>query len=267
MSSFLSQGLKNVCFQISLSCTLSGNSLTTAVSQPCFFCHEVNSNATGNTESGHWFLCYLLELVPGAYPALPDWLQAWIRANTKNSSNHCSNTSLFRQTNTDTVGMILLQTSINVLCFWGTYNVFIWLHDKAENLYNYLWKQHAEHTMKNSFAIIVKLEKNTDHPLLHQKMGMCILTSKSIYIVLYWQCSLEVEERKKDASIYMEKTYTDQHTMENKKNLQKQQCLKEGKGVWAKTWLLSGRDWSNQCFFFACRGPLSPACESTNEAD
>lgn len=87
---------------------------------------------------------------------------------------------------------------------------------------------------------------------------MCILTNKSIYIVLYWQCSLEVEERKKDASIYMEKTYTDQHTMENKKNLQKQQCLKEGKGVWAKTWLLSGRDWSNQCFFFLAEGLCHP---------
>jgi len=42
MSSFLSQGLERyICFQISLSCTLPGNGLTKAATQPHFFCHEV----------------------------------------------------------------------------------------------------------------------------------------------------------------------------------------------------------------------------------
>jgi len=46
MSSFLSQRLeKNICFQISLSYTLPGNSLTKAATQPCFFCHEVKKTA------------------------------------------------------------------------------------------------------------------------------------------------------------------------------------------------------------------------------
>lgn len=124
--------------------------------------------------------------------------------------------------------MILFQPSKNALCFCLRYlKGSVQLRDEAENLCDHVWKWCAEHTIKNSFAIFVKLKKVLQIILCLTKSceGIFWLMTQSIWLCI----ESTVQRRKREGAIeacIWKRLYTSQSTIQTKQQCKSKSDLK-----------------------------------------